>query len=292
MLLTTELLPDRETNLRGQHLQAFSGPWLGTPHALWGEGTREWLLMGEGRPVLCTVRSHSSWPSAHRAIETEKPRDHSTMWIQKPDTFPGKAFQQTSQRSSVRACPKPRFPNQEASATSNFFSKDAALFTWNRLIKGKTWKYSSPPLSYHRKEPVIQTNWGKEMLFLDSFSSTQPLTGKVLPGPLGGTFSLYVPCSIFICSQSVSLYRPRIPKRWLPTRLWARSLHSQLPSRHLSSSARPWSKRPATQHPLAVTLPTSDTPPPNQTPRPLQFLSPLSSDTNSDLSTLQNKQFL
>lgn len=129
------------------------------------------------------------------------------------------------------------------------------------------------------------------MLFLDSFSSTQPLTGKVLPGPLGGTFSRAL--QYFHLQperQAVQTKNPQIVGSQPDCRLGARSLHSQLPSGHLSRrSARPRSRRPAAQHPLAVMLPTSDTPPPNQTPRPPQFLSPLTSDTKSDLSTLQNK---
>lgn len=67
------------------------------------------------------------------------------------------------------------------------------------------------------------------MVFLDSFSSTQPLTGKVFPGPLGGTFSLYTLSSIFICSperQPIQTKNSQIVGSQPDCRLWARSLQS------------------------------------------------------------------
>lgn len=117
-------------------LAALSKPRLGTAPILWGEGQERMAAHGRGK--TCTLQGQVMQQLAFSSSVTqrEKPRDHFMVQMQKPKPFPGEVFQQSSQRSSGPACPKPKFPNQEAFAASNRLPNDASLFTSNMPITG------------------------------------------------------------------------------------------------------------------------------------------------------------
>lgn len=128
-MLLTELHPDRELrvlDLAGQHLQACSKPWLGTPHALWGEGTRrEWLLMR--REDLSSVESgHTAAGLQLTGQRKEKPRETTAFMARYRNKSPFRWGVPTNvpEQLSTSLPQNPGFPNQEASATSNCFSKE------------------------------------------------------------------------------------------------------------------------------------------------------------------------
>lgn len=194
--------------------------------------------MREGRPVLCRVRSHSSWPSAHRATERRNQETTLQCRYRNQSPFQVRCSNKRPRGAQYELAQNPGFPIKKPLRHLTASLKN--LFHLKQAHQRKNLKISKSPTKLSQEGTRNSNKLRKGNAFSRFLFFLPAFDWDVFPGPLSGTFSLYTLSSIFICSpehQPIQTKNSQIVSSQPDCTLCEVAVCSQLHSRRLSRSS-------------------------------------------------------